>query len=148
MPAIDIAGRYANAPGRLRRAGDRGHARLTLDQQVIGLHAAVITAVAIAGDVAANQLRVTLLQRIAAETGTRGRTRREVLDEDIGAGQDSMQQLGVGFRLDVGDQRFLALVQPDKVSRFTVDDIVVTAGKIALGTLDLDNAGAGLGEPV
>ena len=57
-----------------------------------------------------------------------------------------LQQRGVLGFLDVGDEALLAAVEPDEVARQAIGGTIVAAGEVALGALDLDDAGAGVGE--
>ena len=43
--------------------------------------------------------------------------------------------------------RFLAAVEPDKITALARGDVVVAAGEIAFRTLDLDHAGSCIREP-
>ncbi len=75
-----------------------------------------------------------------------GRAGGEVLDEDVGARQQPLEQRQVVGALDVERERFLAAVDPDEVGRLAVHRAVVAAGEVALVALDLDDARAGVGE--
>ena len=58
-----------------------------------------------------------------------------------------MQQRRIVRILDVGGERLFAPVEPDEVGALAMGEAVVGAGEIALGALDLDHPGAGVGEP-
>jgi hypothetical protein len=137
----------ADAPGCLRRSGDRREPRFALDEQVIGLAVGQWPIVTEARDVTGDELRVPLPQRCGSETGTGGGPGREVLHEHVRAGDDLVQEPGIGRRLDVQYHAFLASVQPDEVRRFAVHDTIVVTREVPLRPLDLDDAGTGLGEP-
>ena len=71
---------------------------------------------------------------------------REVLDEDVGAGDERCER-GFGFGLaQVQCHRLLAAVDPDEVGRLAVHGLVVATGEVAFGPLDLDHPRAGVGQ--
>ena len=83
---------------------------------------------------------------VRSEAGARRGAGCEVLDEHVGAREDAVQQRGIVGILDVGDQALLAAVEPDEIAGQALGGVVVAAGEIALGALDLDDARAGIGE--
>ena len=144
--AGDVAGRDTDAARAGRMSGDHCEAGLCLHQQVVRLHRCVVAAVAVAGDVDGDQPRRARTQRVGPEPRTRSGARGEVLDEHVGAGQDAVQQRRIVLVLDVRDQALLAAVQPDEVAGQTLGRRVVAACEIAFRALDLDDAGAGVGQ--
>ena len=71
----------------------------------------------------------------------------EILHEHVGALEHGLEQGLVLLLREIEDDRFLAAVEPDEIAAFAAGDGVVGAGEIAFGTLDLDHARAGVGEP-
>ena len=70
----------------------------------------------------------------------------QVLHEHVGAREHRGQQrlvLGLG---EIEHDRFLAAVEPDEIAAFAVHQRVVAAGEVAFRPLDLDDAGAGIGQ--
>jgi hypothetical protein len=71
------------------------------------------------------------------------RTRRQVVDEDVCAGEQFPQHVDRFGLLQVERQRLFRAVQPDEVARHTVDGRIVAACEIAdVGALDLDDTRA------
>ena len=87
----DIDDGHADAR-RLRRAGDRGEARLRLDQHVVGLAHGVRPALAVAGDRAADQPRMLAAQFRDRESELCHRAGFQVLHEHVGAREHRRQQ--------------------------------------------------------
>ena len=97
-----------------------------------------------------------------AELG--GRAGLEVLHEHVGPGEHRRQHGLVVVAGEVEHQRFLAAVEPDEIRALAGTNsirrvvfflrakltrsrqLVVAAGEVALGPLDLDHARAGIGE--
>ena len=104
-------------------------------------------AIAVAGNIDGDEPGMTLAQRRRSEAGAFRRTRREVLDEDVGLAKDAVEQGGVYRLLDVGDEALLAPIQPNELAREPLDRRIVAAREIALGALDLDDPGTGVCEP-
>ena len=88
----DVDDRNADARRRLRAAGDRRHARLGLDQQVVGLALRVRPALAVTRDRAADQPRIVLAQARGREAELCQRAGLEVLHEHVGLRQHRLQQ--------------------------------------------------------
>lgn len=94
-----------------------------------------------------NEPGIDLAQRVGAQAEPFGGAGGQVLDEHIG---------GLGERLDRGKpllgfevegDGFLAPVQPDEMAGHALDRFVVAAGEVTdPGPLDLDDAGAEIGE--
>ena len=57
-----------------------------------------------------------------------------------------MQECRVRRVLDVGDKALFAAIEPDEIAGEASGGLVVEAGEVAFLTLDLDDAGAGVGE--
>ena len=117
-----------------------------MDKKIVGLHVIEWAFVAVAGDVDGDQAWVLRAQLCGAEAGAFRGSRREVLDEHIGLGDDAVKQRRVVRALDVRDQRFLAAVEPDEVGALAAHKLVVAAGEVAFLALDLDDTRAGIGQ--
>lgn len=128
------------------RAGDGGEARFRLDQQVIGLAPLMRRARRIAGDVAGDQPRMALSKRPAAEPEPVGRTGCQILDEDVGRRDHSLDQREVLRLPQVDPAGFLAPVDPDEIGGLALGEGVIAAREIAFRPLQLDHACAGIGE--
>src|SRR5882672_4885861 len=71
----------------------------------------------------------------------------KILYEDVRALEQLREHAGASRLLDVERQRLLGSIQPDEVTRQSLDRRVVTAREIAaVGPLDLDHARAEIGE--
>ena len=134
-------------PRRLGRPAQIGDAGLGLDQQIVGLGAAIGPALVIAGDRADDEARVARAELGGIEAGACGRPRRQILDEDIGARNHVVEQRCIGRGLDVERHRLLAAVEPDEIARLARRRMVVKAREIALGPLDLDDPRTRIGKP-
>ncbi len=133
--------------GGLGGAGDGDEPGLALHQQVVGLLVAVRPGGAVAGDVADDQARVPLPQGLCAEAEPPGRARREVLHEDVGPLDEAAQDLLGAVLLQIQRQGLLGAVEPDEVAGEAFHRPVVSAGEVPhFGALDLDHAGAEVGE--
>ena len=143
----DVADRYADAGRRVWRTGDRGQAGFRLHQHVVGLARGVRPVLAVAGDRANDEAGMLAAQCIKRKSQFRDGARLEVLYENVGAREHRREEgLAVGLR-EIEDERFLAAVEPDEIRALTVCHLVVVAREVALLPLDLDDAGAGIGEP-
>ncbi|GAB3849885.1 hypothetical protein GCM10027610_073830 [Dactylosporangium cerinum] len=95
------------------------------------------------GDPRDDQARVELEQHVGPEAPALQGARPEVLDQDVGAGQEAFEQLGAGGTGQVeGDA---ALVPPEQrpPQRHAVLGGPVAAGRVTFdGMLDLDDVGA------
>ena len=109
-------------------------------------------------------MRAPQLVEREAELG--GRAGLEVLHEHVGLGEHRRQHGLVVIARKIEHQRFLAAVEPDEIGALAVTlggiraftpvllrnklprsrQLVVAAGEVALGPLDLDHARAGIGE--
>ena len=72
---------------------------------------------------------IALAQSLDAVAELGERARLEVLQEHVGLGQHRLEQalvLGLG---EVGDDGFLAAVEPDEVRAFPVHDLVVVRAR-------------------
>ena len=143
----DVGHRNAGFGRRLGRARDRQKAGLALDQQVVGLLVTVRAVVTVARDVADDQARVVVLERVERQAHARGGARRQVLHQHVGARQQ-VHQRGMGVRvLEVQRKAFLGSVGPDEVRGQALDAGVVGSGKVAgARTLDLDDPRAQVGQ--
>lgn len=76
-----------------------------------------------------------------------GGARGQVLHEDVGAGEEFLQDLPALGRLEVEADRLLGAVEPDEVTGLAVDSRVVPPGEVAAaGALDLDHPRAQVGQ--
>ena len=133
--------------GLARPAGDGEEAALALDQQVVGLFLFIGAALAVAGDVADDQSRKALMQRLEGQAHARGGARRQVLHQHVGLGQELVEDLGSGVLFHVQAQAFLRAVGPDEMRGQPIDPLVVAAGEVAgTGPLDLDHPCAEVGQ--
>ena len=143
----DVDDGDADAGGCLGTAGDASQPGLCLYQQVVGLAVAIGAFVAVAGDGAAHEARKSLAQGLDGKAELGERAGLEVLDQHVGLGEQRLEQALVVGLGEIGNDRFLAAVEPDVVRALALDDVVVVAGEVALGPLELDHARAGIGEP-
>ena len=143
----DIASRETSAGHHLALAGDRQQTRFGLHHQVVSLFVAVRARVAIARNIADDQLRIARLQLLERQPEPGRRTRRQVLHQHIGLAQQSLQQRR-GFRmLDVERQALFRAIGPDEIGRLAEHPLVIGAGEIAdLRAFDLDHAGPLVGQ--
>src|SRR6185312_7359894 len=103
--------------------------------------------VAIAGYGAADQRRIIPLQSLEREAESVHRARLEVLQQHVGAG-DQLLETAAAFAVgEIDDDGILAAVEPDEIAALPLRRYVVSAREIALGPLDLDDMGAGIGQP-
>ena len=86
-------------------------------------------------------------QLLRAEAEPLDGARCQILDPDVGLGQHALDQRLVLGPLHVDGYRLLPAVQPYEIGGEAVHVIVVAAGEIPLGALQLDDAGAGVGQP-
>ena len=129
------------------RAGHRQETRLALDQQVVGFFVAVRAVVAIARDVADDELRMRGAQGVGAQAHARGGAGREVLHQHIGLGHEGFERRQRRGLFEVEREAFLGAVDPGEMRRHAVHARVVGAREIArTGALDLDDARAEVGE--
>ena len=70
----------------------------------------------------------------------------QVLHEHVGLGHDRLEQAAVLGLGEVGDDGFLAAVEPHEVRALALDEPVVVAREIALGPLQLDHPRPRIGE--
>ena len=142
----DVADGNADAAPRPGRAVDGHQPAFGLHQQVVGFELAHRADLAVAGDVAGDQARVLLAQRVRTEAETLGGAGREVLNEHVGTGQEALHARAIALLAQVEGDRLLAAVDPDEVGGLAVHRVVVVAGEIAIAPLDLDDARAGIGQ--
>ena len=83
----------------------------------------------------------------AAEPEPLGGAGRQILNEDIGRGDHRLHQGQIRRLLQIDAAGFLAAVDPDVIARLPQDIIVKAAGEIAFRSLELDDPGAGIGQP-
>ena len=143
----DVDDGDAHARRRLGAAGDGGEPRLGLHQQVVGLAVAEGAVVAVARDRAADEAGMALAQRLGGVAELGERAGLEVLQQHVGLGDDRLEQALVLGLAEVGDDELLAPVEPGEVRALAVHEAVVVAGEVALGALELDDAGARVRQP-
>jgi hypothetical protein len=143
----DVGDRDSDLGGFLGCAGDAEQACLALDEQVIGLLAAVGTVGAVAGDRAVDQVRPAGAQGVGVQAEPFDGARDEVLHEHVGCVDEPLEQRAVGGVLDVELDALLAAVEPDEVAGLPVHGAVVVTSEVTDGgALDLDDPGAEVGE--
>ena len=148
----NVGHRVAGLGGCLGRAGDRHKTGFALNQQVVGFFVAVgagvYRVIAVTRDVANNDAGLDFGQRFKRHTQARRRAGRQVLHHHVGFFEDQAHQYFLRFFMfDVQRQAFFGAVGPDKVRGQTFDTLVIAARKVAhAGALDLDDAGAHVGE--
>jgi hypothetical protein len=88
-----------------------------------------------------------LSQGLRAKVEPLGRAKSEVLDEDVGALDETTQYLLGVLLLEVEGEGLLGAVEPDEVAREALDGTVVGSSEVShLGALDLYYSGAEVGE--
>src|SRR5258706_8015474 len=88
-----------------------------------------------------------LVQRLEAQSESRSRAGRKVLDQHVRFLEQRLQHLLRLRMLDVKAQALLGAVSPHEVRGHAVDPLVVSAREVAgAGPLDLDHARAKVGE--
>jgi hypothetical protein len=94
-----------------RKSGFRLH------QEVVGFHVGIRVSLAVSCDVERDKPGVTFPQLRRAKTAARRGTGCQVLNEYIGLCQNLVNERGISRVLDIGDEAFLAAVEPDEVRR-------------------------------
>src|SRR6185437_5016966 len=125
----------------------RGDAGLRLDQEIIGLAPGIGTALAVARDRAANQARVVLAQAADGKSKFGQRAWLEVLHKYVGLREHGLEKRLVLGLAEIEHDRLLAPVEPHEISAFTMHHVIVSARKVALRPLDLNDPRAGVSEP-
>ena len=140
----DIA--HGNADPGLARgiAGDLRQTALRLHQQVIGLHVAERSCLAIARDRTGDEARISLAQILRCEAEARDGAGRQILNEDIGLGDHAAQDGLVALLRQIETDRLLAAIEPDEISALSVDVVIVATGEITLRPFHLDHPRAGI----
>src|SRR5262249_50138583 len=125
-------------PGRsLWRTGHGEQASLALDQQVIGLLPPRWSLGPIAGDATGDQPGMACSKRLGAEAEALEGAGRQILDDDVCAGEEALEHwLGQGV-FDVEGEALLPAIEPDKIARESMHDVIVPAREIA-GTRTFD----------
>ena len=85
-------------------------------------------------------------QLVGAEARAGGGAGRHVLHEDVGAGEQAVEQRAIVGLLDVEHDRLLAAIEPREVGALAAGRAVVVASEVAAVALDLDHARTGVGE--
>src|SRR6185295_16522094 len=104
----------------------------------------VRTARAEAADRAVDELRIQLLQPFAARAETLGGAGTEVLNVNVGAGEQVVEDLAIGGAVEIERDAALVAVVRLEVRRELA--ALIRAIRIARGTLDFDDVGAQVGE--
>ena len=147
MPAAMSATEMPTFDGVSGGARDRNETSLALHEQVVGFLVAIRTRRAVAGDLADDQPRIRLTQRCGSEAETAHRTRRKVVDVDIGARHQAPKHVERLGPLEIERERLLRPVRPDEVTGQPLHGVVVGARKIAdAWPLDLDHARTEVGQ--
>ena len=114
-----------------------------MDQQVVGFLLQERTALAIAGDIANNQLGIDGFQRFVAQTQPSGGARREVLQQHVGTADQPIQHRSGGRLLHIEGDAALAAIEPHEMAALAMDETIVVAGEIAdARPFDLDDIAA------
>ena len=139
----DIGDGNADLARLLLGARDGHHARLALNQQIVGFLVPIRPRVAVAGDIADDERRIGLPQSVRSERQPCRGAGRKVLDEYVGARQQPRQDLFRLRLLEIQRQRLLRAVQPDEMTRHALDRCVVRTGEVSSArALDLDHTRA------
>ena len=118
-----------------------------MEQQVVRLFVAVWACGAVTRDAAHDQARVALPQGVDTQPKPFHCARRQVLNEDVGRGEQPFEDRWRLLVLEVQRQRLLGAVQPDEVAGQAAHGRVVATRKVAdLWPLDLDHARAKIGQ--
>ena len=148
----DVGNRQTGLAGFFGGAGEADEAALALDQQVAGLLVAAgagrLRVVAIARDVADDEVGPAALQRSPRHPQPRCRAGRQVVHHAVGlVGDELDQQCGRAWMLDVQRLAFLAAVGPHEVRSQAAHTLVVAACKVTrAGAFDLDHARTQVGQ--
>lgn len=135
-----------DTPLRPRGTADGDQPALGLHQQVVGLHLMQRASLTVARNVGGDQARICSPQTRRIEAQSRRGPRRQVLQEDVGLRDQSLELGLVGVYAQVERDRLFAPVDPDKVRRLAVHRAVVAAREVAFGTFDLDHPSPGVSE--
>jgi len=87
-----------------------------------------------------------LVQGLPAITQSGHGAGPEILDDDVGLGQQALEQRPIGIGLEVERDAFLAAVERGEIGRFAIDEGAVVAGIVAARRLHLDDPGTQIGE--
>ena len=136
------------------RAGDRHQPGLGLEQEVVARPADERPGRAVAADREMDEARVERGEDVVPEPEPGEAVRSEVLDEDVGVGEESAQHVGAGGLLQVEPEAALVAVDREVVgggpasrrSSLAHPRRAPAAGRVALGRLDLDDVGAEVGQ--
>ena len=127
-------------------AGDADQAEFRLDQQVVGLLLRERPALAVARDVADDELRVARREVGVAQAEAGGGAGCEVLQQHIGAANQPIQYLRRFRMLQVERDAALAAIEPNEEAGLTVHVAVVVTREVALTrALHLDDIGTEIG---
>ena len=143
----DVGDREAGLARLFRRAGHGQKARLRSGSAGRRPCVAVRAVLAVAGDVADDQPRVLVLQRLVREPEPGGRARREVLDETSALPTSCEGSPSAAACLTSSVRLSLDRLVQTKCDARPLTALVVVAREIAdAGPLDLDHARAEIGE--
>jgi hypothetical protein len=93
-----------------------------------------------------DQSRITGVQVVPAVAELFHRAGPEIFDDGISLVEQALENVAIGGRLEIEDDRFLAAIDRGEISRLAVLERAVLARVVTrLGRLDLDHARAQLG---
>src|SRR5262245_37707953 len=101
-------------PGRLIRiAGGGNDSSFSLDEEIIGLHVAVGTVLAIAGERAIDKSWIRLAKRFVAEAKAPRDARSIILEEDVGSFGQFLKYDSAFFFLNIDRETALVSIEPN-----------------------------------
>ena len=143
----DIGDGDAGARRFVGIAGGGDNAALALNQEIVSLDVAIRTVLAVAGERAINQPRIQLAELFITEPKPAGDTRRIILEENIRALRQLLQNLPPLFFLDVDGQAALVAIEPNVTGRKPLHHRIPGANHVAdAGPLDFDHFRAHVSE--
>ena len=146
-PGADVGDGERNAVGRaVLGAGDRHQARHGLDDQVEAAATGIGAGLAETRDRPQHQPLVARVQCLPAEAEPLHDSRAEILQHDIGTVDEFPEDLEILLVLEVELEAALVPVPQHERRRLALEERRRAAHRIALGTLDLDDVGAHVGE--
>ena len=148
-PGRDVGDRDPHLRGRaVGRAGHAHDAALPLDDDVVPRLGAARPGVAVAGDRAVDQARQARVQMLEAEPQAVERARPEVLDQDVGARQEALEQRAAARLLEIERDAEFGAVDGQEVAAFSLDKRRPPDARVVplAGILDLDHLGAEIGQ--
>src|SRR5690606_22913166 len=110
-----------------------------------GLAIGVGSSIAVAGDRAGDETRIACGKALRSVAKASQRSRLEVLDEHVRAGQQRLEQRAILSPAQIGHDGLLAAIEPDDIAALAVHGLVVAAREIALRAFEFDHARASIG---